>query len=629
VLSAFLWTLLAGCVSRGHAAVPPAASFRLLREEPCPGSPFACITLLVPRDHAVADGPRWEVRYAIRRATRDRLGTLVVITGGPGSSGIALADRYVEDLDPAVVEHYDLVFLDQRGVGGSRPIDCPQASAEHDRAPADPSAPARRAAVAAAASRYVARCLAEAHVDPAELPYYATRQAVEDLEAFRRYLGIDQFHLYGESYGTQYAQTYAAAHPEAIAALYLDGPVDLATDGITFYAEQARALERALGAVLADCAAEPACQDDAGGPPAAAYDSLRARLSAAPRSFDLVREAGTKVTRELSLEDLENAVVDQLSTPRTRSALQRALNAAFGGDLAPLGRLAYESIGLDPETLRRDEPADSSDGMYYAVECQDYAFYAGRGGRGARFAAWIADGDRVGVPGFRVRGAFYGDLPCLWWPAQPAHETRPGPSGGAPYPTFVLAATLDPAAPMAGASRIADRLSRAYVIQTINGAHVSFGRGDLCPDRIITDHLLKGILPRQRITLCESPVASTYLPNPRATIGAYRDVAGLMASMQGQIVEAAAAAGALEDGSLTVGCKLGGSIEYRRIAGRTELTLAGCEFTRGAPMSGAGAIEDGTRTFRLSVRLPQGTIRYTRQGDARPVIRGSFRTIRR
>ena len=33
-------------------------------------------------------------------------------------------------------------------------------------------------------------------------------------EAVRDYLGVEKMQLYGESYGTQYVQTYAAAHPD-------------------------------------------------------------------------------------------------------------------------------------------------------------------------------------------------------------------------------------------------------------------------------------------------------------------------------------------------------------------------------------------------------------------------------
>ena len=72
------------------------------------------------------------------------------------------------------------------------------------------------------------------------------RQAAEDLEQFRQYLGADKIQLYGESYGTQLVQTYAAAHPDRIAGLFLDGPVDLSHSLMDYYQEQTKGFAEAL-----------------------------------------------------------------------------------------------------------------------------------------------------------------------------------------------------------------------------------------------------------------------------------------------------------------------------------------------------------------------------------------------
>ena len=61
---------------------------------------------------------------------------------------------------------------------------------------------------------------------------------------FRQWLGADSLILYGESYGTQYQQTYAAAHPEHVAQLLLDGAVDPQTEMLPFLAESAHGLQR-------------------------------------------------------------------------------------------------------------------------------------------------------------------------------------------------------------------------------------------------------------------------------------------------------------------------------------------------------------------------------------------------
>ena len=39
-------------------------------------------------------------------------------------------------------------------------------------------------------------------------------------------MGDDKFWLYGESYGTRFAQMYAGAHPDHLAGLILDGTID-------------------------------------------------------------------------------------------------------------------------------------------------------------------------------------------------------------------------------------------------------------------------------------------------------------------------------------------------------------------------------------------------------------------
>ena len=71
----------------------------------------------MPRDHADPGGETWEVQYAIQEATGDRVGTFVVITGGPGLGGIYSADSYTDFMSPLITEHYDIVFLNQRGSG--------------------------------------------------------------------------------------------------------------------------------------------------------------------------------------------------------------------------------------------------------------------------------------------------------------------------------------------------------------------------------------------------------------------------------------------------------------------------------------------------------------------------------
>ena len=278
------------------ARATAAASPQVVARRPCPASRFTCITLRVPRDHfAPAGGPTFDVTFALQRATRSpRKGVFVTITGGPGTSGISVADGYTDALDPRIPAQYDIVFIDQRGVGMSRPLQCPNASLEWYTSDTLPTlSDAQAVAYAGDARRYANRCVAETGIDPNLLPYFSTRQAVEDLEAIRRWLRAERLDLYGESYGTQYVQTYAALHPDRIHALFVDGPVDLTLSGTDFYAEQVRAFDETLRMTLNVCSRTPACRRDLVGDDAlAVYDRTAARLARGPRQFDFVKASG-------------------------------------------------------------------------------------------------------------------------------------------------------------------------------------------------------------------------------------------------------------------------------------------------------------------------------------------------
>ncbi len=105
------------------------------------------------------------------------------------------------------------MFFDQRGIGRSQEFRCDDAYRDWTAGVDTSSTAAERDDFAAVTTQFGEDCFAEAGVDPATAPRYATAQAVEDLEDLRQWLDAPQLTLYGESYGTQYVQTYAAAHP--------------------------------------------------------------------------------------------------------------------------------------------------------------------------------------------------------------------------------------------------------------------------------------------------------------------------------------------------------------------------------------------------------------------------------
>ncbi len=606
------------------AAIPGGWSY--LGRRRCPDdSAFECITLSVPRDHFTAGGPTWDVEFAIRRATGKRVGTYVVITGGPGSSGIASADDYTSYYPASIPERFDIVFLDQRGIGRSHPIACPTATATFYGSTVNPADPAQATAAGDTARTYVSTCLSEAGSDPADLPFYSTRQAVEDLEAIREYLGVDAMHLYGESYGTQYVQTYATAHPDRIAALYLDGPVDLTLDGGEYYAEAARTFEDTLFATLNTCASSAACVRDFGGRnPVDVYRDLEIRAVGGGIPFAFPKGDGTTEARTITATALENAAVNYLYGPTGRFLLVRALAAASDGDLVPLARLSYAAISVDPDTLAVVPDPTYSDAMYYAVECQDYVYQADKATDDERLAGFLGDARALGVASARFGGVYYDDMPCLYWPNHPASGARPAPIIDAPYPTVVLVATTDPITPVANAMRIANRLTDAHVVLQAGGPHVIFGWGLDCPDDPVADFMVTGkALPK--VLVCDGSVANDYVALAPDTEPEYEDGADVMTTFVAQVLNTDDYLYELDKKPIRMGCDFGGVLVYTPGDAGTALALDACELTDGMPLSGSGSIDDDSGVVTLDVTLPGGSLRYTGDGAEDAKVTGTFR----
>lgn len=565
----------------------------VVRTEQCPDSRFECVTLTVPRDHFGTDPTAWEVTYAIQPAAVERRGTFVTITGGPGSSGIASADSYTDVMGSQITDYNDIVFLNQRGSGPYQPLRCDEAAATYYSAPVSIDTPEDRDGLAATLETFVDDCIAESGADTDDLPYYATRQAVEDLELIRQQLGVDQLTLYGESYGSQFVQTYAAAHPNRVAALIVDGVVDLTVDGLTWYHETARAYHDALTASFAACELDEACAAEAGDASALgdAYDALVAQLEQEPIEYQFPLADGSSETRTLTAVDVETAAAGNVGGFSGRMQLLRALNAANTGNYVPLDRMADQYLSIDPETQEVIPIPDWSDALYFAVECQDYTFVPDTGTPRQQLDAWIDLHIENGDDQLRLGDVALGDLPCLYWPERPSEVERPAPIVDPPYTTLVLTSDTDPATPTVNAMRVFSRLDDAYLITLEGGPHVIFDWGYSCVDELVADFVGLGTEPPTRVTICDGDVIDPYVASAPATP---TDIADQLLSH----VEYTNWAG---EEPLAFGCDFGGTARFEVVDDSTEVTLDDCEFTDEYPIDATGVIDaDGLLTIEIA-----------------------------
>lgn len=472
---------------------------------------FTCVTITVPLDHFDPANPETiEVVFAVAPARGQRKGMYVqAFPGGPGGEGISYA---LLDYFPAKVrEQYDVVFFDQRGLGLSNPLECKNAYARYflNFLNSDDSSgeegydtPEEQQTAIQNAKSFVDECIAEIGVDPVQLNFFNTDQVAEDIESFRQAIGDDKFMLYGVSYGTSVAQTYARAHSDHLLGLILDGTQDTTLTGDQIAFSQMEAFNIVLLEVFKACDADSECSQGLEGGSQAAYDELAQKLAQEPIAYDYPLSNGTTVQRFFTFNMLDYTTAYQLYAPYARMDFMRALAAAKAGDMLPLVNLYYENTNIDASTGEYEGDPNFSDTMYYIVWCSDDVYYGGTSAE--RSAKLLEAGETlVGLIPRIDQDVLLLGLTCAFWPSAPTRPENIPPLRVEGVPTFVLNATLDPATPFHEGKTVFENLANGYHLYVEGGPHGILGWGFRCPDQYIEDFLVNGRLPEQREIVCD------------------------------------------------------------------------------------------------------------------------------
>ena len=564
----------------------------------CKDSKLTCVTINVPYDHLSNDPKgRLDIDFAVHFANKRSRGLLIYLVGGPGSSGLESAEDSLSDHDARLGDEMDVVFFDQRGTGSRNAMDCPKAGAHYDMATLDPDKPTEAIGLA---KTFVAECTSEMkHLDL--LPYVGTDQAIRDLEAFRQAIGSPKIWLYGESYGTQFAQQYAVAFPDAIAGVILDGVIDTNLDAEAYAAEDSRTTESILARIFAACDGKTACREDMVRPAAAIYDELVGRLAKAPIEIDYPLPSGELARRQLTGGMLEGAAFSALYGPSDRQDFIRALAAAGRGDLVPMLRLTYYNLAIDPETLAGLGFQAFYVGAYYAITCQDYAE---PGSPDNLAKAILADAKTRAAEFPHFRQLYATDrLPCAFWPAKGKVE-RPKPFTGGGYPTVILNSDADPATPIANGYAVFDRIKNGYMITMQGGPHVIMGRGEGCPDKIVLGLLLDDKTPLAHEQICDTSLMLNYVPLTLIDPAEAKDGFAVARAVEIEIDRLPELYWDLGSDPVSVGCDHGGKIEARDTDSGREYRFRNCELWSGLRISGTGsAHQEGNKSDDITLAI--------------------------
>jgi pimeloyl-ACP methyl ester carboxylesterase len=318
-----------------------------------------CGSLEVPEDRARPNGRRIRLAIAWLPATGEATpDPLFMLAGGPGQSARDAFPSIAPAFDEAR-KHRDIVLVDQRGTGDSNPLLCRDATRDALRTAAD--ATGDEADTPDAENAFAERCLKSASRH-ADVRFYATSDAIQDLEAVRRAIGAERINLMGVSYGTRVAQQYAKRYPAHTRTVTLDGVVP---NSLVLGNEFAANLEDSLDRQFARCADDKTCAGKLGNP-REQLDRLMTLLKTSPPRVDY-RDAITGEPRQETLTTGRVAVLARMFAyaPQVASLLPLVLHEAGQGRYQPLMALSRLLAGTLGESIDQ--------GMQLSVICTEDA----------------------------------------------------------------------------------------------------------------------------------------------------------------------------------------------------------------------------------------------------------------
>lgn len=441
--------LLSLPVARSSAANPR------LHMSPCStrkGDRSICGTFDVREDRTQRGGRTIPVGFILMPATHPSHHAIVFEAGGPGQSATGLvpmmatgAFGYLQPLH----DTYDILFVDDRGIGRSNAFDCDW----------NPAARPQLAMMQLFPDEISKACHAK-YATARDLNAYDTNNSADDLDELRAALGYKKLVLSGGSYGTTFSLVYLRRHPASVESEVLDG---VAAPGSLPLLGSPDGAQHAMDRIIADCKIDTVCKTH--------FPKFEEHFAALMQRFargPIPVPVRNQVTKNLETLPLSKEVlVDRLRQlsydPDGASVLPAVVEEAYDGNYADLAAV----VGL--VTSEIDSQVNMAANLTYA--CAEFMpFYT---------SAQIKNA---------ARGSYTGDLrlraeqnACKVWnvrPMPPGYDT-PVKSDA---PILMMTGSDDPATPPESAAAALKYLPNAKQILVTGGGH---GNESPCIDAAI------------------------------------------------------------------------------------------------------------------------------------------------
>ena len=463
-----MWSVALACA--GAASAEPSLKLTACRV-PGVDREVRCGRWEVFENRAETKGRKISLHVVVLPARQDGYfaDPVIFFTGGPGEAATGEAELIERDWGEIGAQR-DFLLVDARGTGDSNPLPCEWGDRDRD--------------FRASLSGFIPVDLIQ-HCRPlleskADLRFYTTSLAVDDVDDVRKALGYQRVNIGGASYGTRAALEYLRRHGDVVRSMFL---WDVAPTNLRMPVTFARDAQDAFDALAAACASEAPCKTAFPDPKTDLRQAL-ARLEQKPTALDIPGASGKPVHFEMTRGGFAQAVRYMLYSPKTAALVPLQVHRAAAGDFSLIGATAYGS--------GRSLISGISNGDYLSITCtEDVPFFTEEEATAAARGTFLGD--------FRWRAQ---KAACQNWPSRPAPASFLDPVRS-DVPALLIGGTFDPVNPPRNVEEVAKSLTHARKLLVERGAHDFDGmENSHCVDRVIASFVASGDETEGRYELC-------------------------------------------------------------------------------------------------------------------------------
>ncbi|MBX7554937.1 alpha/beta hydrolase [Streptomyces sp. NPDC004232] len=449
---------------------------------------LACGTLEVPLDYQNPNGTKIDVavsRLSTAKAGK-RDGVLLLNPGGPALGGLDMPETMASTLPKSVLDRYDLIGFDPRGVEHSTPQSCglkdPSVSGLFPY-PAAGGSITKNVALAKADAKQCADTVGK------NLRYYTTANTARDMDRIRQALGEKKISYWGQSYGTYLGAVYRSLFQDHTDRMILEGNVD----PTKVWANQvADTWGKGMADRFPDAARVAAAQNSTlqlGTNVAQVthtYLTLADRLDRTPAAIP-----GASVSLDGALlRNITYALLLHNNTLPVLANFWKAADDLTHGSATAADASVLKEVFADTPTSP-GIPADNQATMFMALTCGDAGWPHDVDGYATRTAA-----NRKMWP--LTAGMPANIWACAYWD-KPAEATVKVVPGG-PRNTLILQNRRDNATPWEGGVGLHKALGDGSAFVGVdNGGHYVYNEGSACIDKVTVGLLTTGHLPKKDV----------------------------------------------------------------------------------------------------------------------------------